>query len=460
MPKSSAQQSLILVADDDEYVREHLVLVLEQAGHRTAQARDGAEAIEGLRSSPDVAIVDLDMPRASGLEVLSIAASRHSGLPVIMLSGVGEAADAVAALKRGAFDYITKPFEPDELVSRVREALRISRLESDNESLKTAQAESAEPVAMVAEAPASVALLERADRCAGVDSTVLITGPSGTGKSRIARYVHQKSPRAGGRFVSVNCAALPRELIESELFGHEKGAFTGATQSRAGRFEMAAGGTLFLDEVGELPLDLQPKLLSAIQDRVISRVGSSETISVDVRLIAATNRDLHEAVGDRSFREDLFYRLNVLTLEIPALCTRPEDILPIADSVVASLATKLGIAKPALAISARDALLQHRWPGNVRELENVLERAMVFASADELAAADIGQLGSHDSAIRDDDLVGLTLAEIERQALLATLKACGGNRAEAAQMLGVSERTVYNRLKEYGRDEGDGPIDD
>ena len=451
MTTPATQRNVILIADDDEFIRDHLKILLESDKHRVVVATDGKEAVAMLEEAIDVAVLDLNMPEASGLEVLGVASRRRPDLPVIMLSGEGEAADAVAALKRGAFDYITKPFEPDELLARIREAVRVSRLESENASLRAAQGVSGEPVEIVAAAAASRSLLESAGRCAGVDSTVLITGPSGTGKSVLARWIHERGPRAAAPIVTVNCGAIPRELIESELFGHEKGAFTGATAARAGKFEAAEGGTLFLDEIGELPIELQPKLLSVLQDRRVARVGSSKEFDVDVRVIAATNRDLGAAVQDRAFREDLFYRLNVLTLEIPSLQVRPDDIIPIAESAVRRIARRLGRMEPELASDAAAVLRGHQWPGNVRELENVLERAMVFSDGPSILAEHLGNLSASPSGPVDHELVGMTLEELEKRAILATLAAFGGNRAEAARTLGVSERTIYNRLRDYGR---------
>ncbi len=458
---SDAPKSRVLIADDDEFVRENLRLLLEANQHGVTAAIDGADAIRKLDEPVDVAILDLNMPGATGLEVLGVIRSQRPELPVIMLSGAGEAADAVAALKRGAFDYITKPFEPDELLARIREADRVTRLESENKSLRAANSDSGEPTKIIAVAASTRALLESARRCAGVDSTILITGPSGTGKSALARWIHQQGPRVGAAFVTINCGAIPRELIESELFGHEKGAFTGAASARAGKFEAAHGGTLFLDEIGELPLELQPKLLSVLQDRRVSRVGSSVESEVDVRVIAATNRDLAGAVSDRVFREDLFYRLNVLTLELPALSTRPDDIVPIAQHAVQRIATRLGRAQPELSTASADVLRNHTWPGNVRELENVLERAMVFSEGPNIEPSDLGELVALTGGPSDSELVGLTLAELEKRAILATLSAFGGNRGEAAKSLGVSERTIYNRLREYGRPISPGdPVED
>lgn len=451
MRSPQSQTRVVLVADDDKFIRDHVGALLGASGVTVEYASNGAEAIRSLSDRLDTLVVDLDMPGATGLEVLAVASRKFPRLPVIMLSGAGQVEDAVAALKRGAFDYIRKPFDEEELIARVREALRVNKLETENRQLRAYQSEATEGVRLVMTSPSSIALKERAACCAGVDSTVLITGPSGTGKSVLARWIHQQGPRSAGPFVAVNCGALPRELIESELFGHEKGAFTGATASKLGRFEAAAGGTLFLDEIGELPLDLQPKLLHAIQDRVITRLGSVQAVPVDVRLIAATNRDLEQAITERLFREDLYYRLNVLSLEIASLRARREDILPIAAHTLERIAQRLGVLAAGLTEKASEAMLQHDWPGNVRELENILERAMVFSGDRTIDLPDLGPLVSRKSQISDDAFVGTPLAEIERRAILATLATHGGNRNEAAISLGISERTIYNRLKEYGR---------
>lgn len=453
MGSNRAESNRVLLAEDDGFVREHVVGLLQEAGIETTTVKDGAAAIEALSEPFDAVLLDLDMPRATGLEVLQVANARSMKTPFIILSGAGEVADAVLALKQGAFDYITKPFDPDELLARVREACRVALLENENAELRAERSELSQPVDFVAEAEPSKALLERAKRCAGVDSTVLITGPSGTGKSKLARWIHQHSTRASGPFVMVNCGALPRELIESELFGHEKGAFTGATTARMGRFESAHNGTLFLDEIGELPLDLQPKLLNAIQERTISRIGSTNEVVVDARIIAATNRNLREAISQRQFREDLFFRLNVLSLELPGLATRRDDILPLVTHTLERLSARMGRNTPRLASDATTRLLGHTWPGNVRELENVIERALVFADGSTVEAEDLGRLSDTRGGPTQEELVGLSLSELEKQAILATLAHCGGNRAEAARLLGVSERTIYNRLKEYGQGE-------
>lgn len=439
----------VLVADDDPFIREIISAAISGTGRSVVEAGDGAEAIGALLPSLELILLDLQMPGASGLEVLAVARRKCPDVPVIVISGTGEVAHAVAALKHGAADYISKPFTTEELIARVDDAFRRRALETENRELRSTFARSLS-IELVAGSERGGELIDRASKAAAVGSTVLITGGSGTGKSALAQWIHQQGPRASGPFVSVSCGAIPRELIESELFGHEKGAFTGADSARVGRFESANGGTLFLDEIGELPLDLQPKLLNALQDRQVSRLGSSESQAVDVRIIAATNRDLAIAVEERAFREDLFYRINVLRLEVPTLAERRDDIPALVDQKLRVIADRLGITPPTFDPAAVEKLQGHSWPGNVRELENVLERAIVFTDGSAIGAEDLNLSSlSEVRAGAAPVLTGLRLAEIERMAITQALAAVGGKRAEAAQMLGVSERTIYNRLREY-----------
>ena len=439
----------VLIVDDDAFMREHIRGVLLSAGYESTEAGDGKEAIDKLGSKPDLVLLDLNLPQASGLEVLGFARSKHPDIPVIVVSGTGEVLDAVAALKNGATDYIHKPFETEELLARVKEVFRRKTLEQENMDLRSAFAIGPK-IELIAQSEQGKNLVHLAERSSQVNSTVLITGPSGTGKSIIARWIHANSDRASAPFVCVSCGALPRDLIESELFGHEKGAYTGADQARAGRFESACGGTLFLDEIGELPLDLQPKLLNVLQDRVITRLGSTHARVFDARVIAATNRDLAVAVDEGTFREDLYYRLNVLRLQVPPLCQRQSDIAPLLEQKLSLITARLGIQRLEIEPDAMDLFLAYDWPGNVRELENVLERAIVFAKDGRIRVADLSQLRRSSTSAFPTNLVGRTLAEIEQQAILQTLESVNGSRSQAALQLGVSERTIYSRLKEYG----------
>lgn len=459
MAEQSSRVRRVLVADDDQFALDFAAVALESIGIEVLRAVDGKEAVEKLDSSLDAILLDLDMPEATGLEVLRVASSKAAGVPVVVLSATGEVDDAVVALKQGAFDFITKPCDAEGITSGVKAAFRATGFRatgfggSDAAELASGERRPQTRISIVSESERSQAVLSRAERCARVDSTVLVTGPSGTGKSMLARWVHEQGVRREGPFVTVNCGALPRELIESELFGHMKGAFTGAHQDRIGRFEAANGGTLFLDEIGELPIDLQPKLLSALQSRSSTRVGGTAEVSHDVRLIAATNRDLEAAIEQGSFREDLYYRLNVLTIEMPALRERVDDILPLAELTLGRIADRLGLQGWSLSEEARKAICGYRWPGNVRELENVLERAAVFCDRYEIGVEDLYLPVAGTAGPSDASLVGVSLAELEKRAILATLESTGGNRAEAARLLGVSERTIYNRLKEFSADE-------
>jgi len=446
----------ILVADDDAVARRLLRHHLESAGAQVIEAADGRMAQKLLDDELDVVLLDLGMPQADGLECLTVLRQNFPDLPAIMISGRGEIRDVVAAMKQGAFHYITKPIVADELLPLVQQAARSARLARDNRALRQAVATAAPLSPLVAESVSSRKLMHRVEQVAKLDGTVLITGPSGTGKTTLARRIHQGSNRAAGPFVAVSCANLPRDLIEDELFGHERGAYTGAVAARAGRVEVADHGTLFLDEIGDLPLELQPKLLTFLQERQFMRIGGNKLRQVDVRVIAATHRDLGIMIQEKIFREDLFYRLNVLTLHVAPLEERQEDILPLSEQILVRIARSRGCPKFRLSESARHGLLQHRWRGNIRELENVLERASAFCSDGTLTLEDLalpsfeprafGSSGSFGSG-PPASLAGQTLDEIERRAIAETLRLCNGNRAEAARMLGVSERTIYNKIK-------------
>lgn len=415
--------STILIADDDAPFRAVLRDILEPRGHRIIEAVDGREALERLgRMRVDLVIADQQMPRVTGIDMLRAIRETTGGPPVIMLTAFGTVRDAVDAVHAGATDYLTKPLEsPAALIAAV-ERLLVPESET-----------------IVGNTPRIRELIETADRVAMKDVPVLITGESGTGKELVARRIHERSPRAKKAFVAVNCAALPDTLAESELFGYERGAFTGAERPRAGRFEEASGGTLFLDEVGELSAAVQAKLLRSLEEKTVRRLGGSRDIPVDIRVIAATNRDLR----DGTFRSDLYFRLAVVTLAIPPLRERPDDIEPIARDLLARLAHRHGFRRPSLTRDAIDVLRGHTWPGNVRELRNAIERALVLRGEEEIRAPDLALQPSAPTLTE-------SRGEVEKDRILQALRQSHGNRDAAARLLGISVRTLYYRLNRFG----------
>jgi DNA-binding NtrC family response regulator len=459
MPESA----LALVADDDPVTRRLLVHHLQAAGYQLREAADGKAAQAALDDDVDVALFDLQMPGASGLECLRYAREHFPDVQVLVISGQGEIRDAVAAMKQGACEYISKPFDPDELLAHVAQAVRTARLSREHRTLKGTVGAPAVRPNWIARTPESRELYAAVERMAALDATVLITGESGTGKTTIARIIHQTGPRRDHPFVAVSCAALPRDLIEAELFGHERGAFTGAVTARAGQAELADGGTLFLDEIGDLPLELQPKLLTFLQDHTISRIGGAKARKVDVRVIAATNQNLEAMCEQRLFRQDLYYRLNVLPMHVPPLAARRPEIREMVTQILLRIARQRGQTSPAaIDADAMTALENYSWPGNIRELENMLERATAFCEANRIKLADLrfpsGSASSPKPATAPaggpPPLAGMTLVELEKRAVADALAACHGNRALAARMLGISERSIYNKLKQYGLENG------
>ena len=431
----------VLVVDDDTGFRELVVDILRSEGYRLLEAGSGEEALRlAALDEVDLVLTDQRMPGLQGLDLIQRLRAAHPPPAVVLLTAYGTIPQAVEAVRLGAADYLTKPLEgPEALRRTVRRVLggRARRPSGPGDFLTRD--------------PATLEMLALADRSAATDATVLITGESGTGKELVARRIHGRSRRATAPLVVVNCAALPENLAESELFGHERGAFTGAESRHRGRFELAHGGTLFLDEVGELSESIQAKLLRALEQRVIERVGGSQTIPVDLRLLAATNRSLEDRVAARAFRSDLFFRLNVMTLHIPPLRDRPQDLPLLVESLTAPLAAQLGVAPRPLSREAQEILRRYTWPGNVRELRNVLERALIAATGDEIRAADLPSLVSPaPSAAPAGSPEALSLEERERRAILDALERTGGHRERAARLLGVSVRTLYNRLREYG----------
>ncbi len=446
--------SRVLIIDDDESIRKVLGFMLEEAGYvvdKAASADAGLRAIAAAR--PDVVLSDVKMPGKDGIELLAEIKNADVSLPVIILTAFGTVETAVEAMKRGASDYLTKPISRDDLTMTVAKTLKLQRLEAENESLRDTLTERFRFDRLVGLSPAMTAMFDTLKKIAPTDATVLISGESGTGKELVAKALHYNSPRRAHRMVIVNCAAIPHELLESELFGHVRGAFTGAVRNKPGKFELANGGSIFLDEVGSLPLSLQPKLLRVLQEREIERVGDERTMEVDVRVIAATNRPLATRVSEGEFREDLYYRLNVVPVHVPSLRERRGDIPLLARHFVTRFAdgTRVEIAPAAMA-----AMEQHPWPGNVRELEHFCERAVLMRSSDMI---DESTVASYlEAAVRDRHAPpGPTLPEIERAAIVDALRASGWNRSGAARRLGVPRHILLYRMKKFGIRDDDRP---
>jgi two-component system, NtrC family, response regulator AtoC len=445
--------SRVLIVDDEPGLRQSLGLLLGDAGYEVAVESDGRRALERAGAeSFDLVLCDVRMPELSGLEFLRAYRDRGGAALVIMMSAYGGEDAALAAMKEGAYDYVPKPFRPDEVILALRKAEERERLRRTVVGLRAQLERSPEDRALVAESPAMRTALAVVARVAEHRTTVLITGESGTGKEVIARAVHRASPRAGEAFIGINCAAIPESLLESELFGHVRGAFTGATHDKAGLFEQASGGTLLLDEIGELPVTLQAKLLRVLQESEIRRVGDQKTRRVDVRLLAATARALGAEVAAGRFREDLFYRLNVVTIHLPPLSERREDIAPLARHFTARLAARL--KRPlSLAADAPAWLEAQSWPGNVRQLEHTIERAAVLSDHEVLGRREFEQHAGGTHQPRRRESAGLSMREAseraEREAIIDALETSAGNRREAARRLEVSLRTLFYKMRRY-----------
>ncbi len=444
----------ILVVDNEHSVRLTLAMLLKGQGHQVLEAADGRTAIEKLREEPvSLVITDLKMREVSGLDVLREVKVLRPETEVILLTGHGTIESAVEAMRLGAFDYVTKPFESSELLHRVQNALNHHRLVNEVRLLRQQIREQRGFGRLVGRSPQIQRVIELISRVGGTDTTILIEGESGTGKELVARAIHAESPRADRPFVALNCGALPESLLESELFGHVRGAFTGATATKKGLFEEADRGTLFLDEIGDTSPAIQIRLLRVLQEREIRRVGSNAPIKIDVRVLAATHQSLEELVKEGRFREDLLYRLNVVTIPVPPLRERREDIPLLAAHFLAASAKRLGKPVPTLSPEAISLLLEYAWPGNVRQLENAIERAVLLAATDTIFPGDFppsllrtppaGEPGASPPRLS-------RLDEVEKEHILSILDELGWNQARAAEMLGIGRNTLWRKLKEYG----------
>ncbi|MFZ5446625.1 MAG: sigma-54-dependent transcriptional regulator [Myxococcota bacterium] len=435
----------ILLVDDEVKLAQVLADVLSDEGHQVVRVPGGREALVELAARPfDLVVTDLKMPGVDGMAVLAEARRRSPAPAVVMMTAHGSTESAVAAMKAGATDYLLKPFSLDEFRLRVARAL-----EGRGASVREGRLLDALTPSLVAHSAKMKAVLEAVGRAAATDATVLLTGESGTGKSQLARWLHFKSRRASAPFVEVHCAALSTSVLESELFGHVKGAFTGADSAREGHLRAADGGTLFLDEIGEVPEPVQVKLLRFLQQREVVAVGDTRPRTVDARIVAATNRDLPRAVKEGRFREDFFYRLNVFTVELPPLRERREDIVPLAEAWL----QRKGLPLDKLSRGARDALVRHDWPGNVRQLENALERALIFAGEGELSEAWLEPPARTKHDVAELLVEGFDLDRFELSLLQAALERAGQNKTVAAKLLGISRRRLYSRLESLSRDE-------
>jgi nitrogen regulation protein NR(I) len=461
----------VLIVDDENNIRRVLAAMLKREGYEVTTAADGEQALSVLQKAPiSVVVTDLVMPRVGGMELLKRVVADWPDVPVIMITAHGSVDSAVAALKAGAFDYVTKPFDQEELKKVIEKAARAHDLERQN--LHAPGEAPGSP--LVGESPAMKAIHEMVARVADSPSTILITGESGTGKGLIAQELHRLSSRREKALIKVNCAAIPKDLVESELFGYEKGAFTGAVGSKPGRFELADGGTLFLDEIGEIPVEIQVKLLRALQESEFERVGGVRTLRVDVRLIAATNRDLKALISDGRFREDLFYRLAVVPMELPPLRDRREDIPVLVAHFVEKFNRRLGKRVEGVDPDAMQLLQAYGWPGNIRELENLMERSVLFAdgpiveasqlpealrekapgapipvaSVGPLAAASPTALAPPGASMKE--IVRQAQAELERELIARALEETGGNVTRAAKRLQISRKSLQVKMKDLG----------
>jgi DNA-binding NtrC family response regulator len=461
--RTTTDMTRILVADPDPRSQQHLASLLEERGYALDAAPDLDSAMEPVHEGAvDLILADLSLPGGGGMELLEKVRHSHPETSVVLLSAFGSVQDAVKAMQHGAADFLGKPFAPDQVLLAIDRALEKSALQRENQQLKSALDDRLRLDNVIGTDPRMQGIFKTVQAVADTRTTVLVTGESGTGKTLLARALHQLSDRKAGPFVEVNCGALPENLLESELFGHVKGAFTGAVRDKVGKFEAAAGGTIFLDEIGTSTLAFQIKLLRVLQDRVIERVGDTTTVPVDVRIVLATNKDLEQAVQDGEFREDLFYRIHVVSVEMPPLRERRADIQALADHFLRRFREEHGRSAARFSDAAIATLMQAPWPGNVRQLENVVERAVVLSQTDVIDRADLpAALGVAEPAASSQQTPGAVpdgpplplkqaLIEPEKRIIEQALRWCDGNRERAAEVLGINRSTLFHKLKKLG----------
>jgi len=445
----------ILVVDDESAHRQMIKAVLSAEGYEIKEAVNGDEAVKAVEEQfHDLILMDIRMPKLGGIEALQKIKDMSPGIPIIIMTAYASVNTAIEALKSGAYDYLTKPLDIEELKILVAKALQFQKLEQENIYLKEQLNDRFDFSKIIGRSNAMKQLFETMALVAPSEATVLIVGESGTGKELIANAIHQNSARAKRPFIKVNCAALPETLLESELFGHEKGAFTGAVSRKRGRFELAHQSSMFLDEIGEMAPTTQAKILRVLQEREFEPLGGTHTIQVDTRIVAATNKQLDQEIKAGRFREDLFYRLNVVSLEVPPLRDRGDDVALLADFFLQKYTAKNRKLIKGITPRAMDLLMRHEWPGNVRELENIVERAVIMARGEMITPMEFPEnLKALDHELKEariDMAAGRSLKEVEKEMILRTLEETGGNRTHAADILGISRRTLQLKLKEYG----------
>jgi DNA-binding NtrC family response regulator len=443
----------ILIVDDEENIRLILGSVFTDAGYSVETAADGLQALDRMkRFAPEVVLLDKNMPRMDGLAALGEIRLRHPAAVVVLITAHGDVGSAVEAMKQGAYDYVEKPFDNDRILLLAERAAKHHALQAELRNLREAVGEKYSFKSMVGNSKALKTVIDRISSVCGTDASVLITGESGTGKELVAKSIHYNSPRRNGPLITVNCGAIPLQLMESELFGHEKGAFTDARELKTGKFEQAGGGTLFLDEIGELPVDAQVKLLRVLEDRKVTRLGGKKEIPVNIRLVSATNKNLFELVQNNTFRLDLFYRLNIFTVDMPSLRERREDIPMLADHFIRKHNEALHTKVAGCTAETLAALCMYPWPGNIRDLENAVQSAMIVCKTGMLQPEHLPvRINVQKSeAAGAGTITGTDAGESERDRIVNALELCRHNRTDTARLLGISRKTLFNRMKKYG----------